>query len=95
VTAFDRINAERERQCANGDDAQHDDQHDDQSLARCAALIADPFPNWAYNEDSAWPDGEAAHIRKKYKGDRQHQLVVAAALLVAEIERLDRRASPR
>lgn len=85
------IMAERAVQISRGYDSKHDDNHPDQSIALVAALVADPFPSWAYDEGNGWPEGTAAHIINKHK--RRRQLVIAAAMLVAEIERLDRSCS--
>lgn len=104
---IDEIALERERQVASeGWTPEHDDDHDDCSLARAAACYAAPAPIYEkrMNQHSEttffdpWPWIE--HFRgnpirsftewhKKGK-DRRRQLVIAAALIVAEIERLDR-----
>lgn len=110
------VAAERRRQVdREGWSAEHDDLHDDRSLALAAALYATPVPLhkvevgasgvtwtdpwpwtkpcWAGREQAGDPmmgrvnegDGRARH-------DARRRLVVAAALLLAEIERLDRAA---
>ena len=75
--------AERAKQRAKwGDD--HDDGHLDGDLSTAAAYIASPTglaadvdpPDWAYRLD-------AEH-------DRRGRLVIASALIIAEIEHLDR-----
>ena len=76
------IAAERRRQVeAEGWTPEHDDAHDDNELSRAAACYA--IGNVAY-----WP-WEAMWWKPK---DRRRDLVRAAALIVAEIERLDRAA---
>lgn len=80
ATALEEVAAEREKQRAKwGDD--HDDGHELGELAQVAAYIAsrsglaeDP-PEWAYELDQP---------------PRRRALIIAAALLIAEIERLDR-----
>lgn len=74
---------ERRRQAQHGYDPAHDDSHDADELAIAALVLIDydaieNGPRWAY---------DLAH---KTREDRRKQLVIAAALLVAEIGRLDR-----
>jgi hypothetical protein len=75
---------EREQQADKGFTAEHDDQHDDGSLAACAKEILDG----GSNSGGGWFEDRAAHVCGKY--DRRTQLVIAAALLIADIERMDR-----
>lgn len=90
--ASDDVLAERERQRSKwGDD--HDDDHDDGALADAASYLAATGDDGCVDPDD--PDelaeaGWAVQLRAKHKGDRRRQLVIAAALLLAEIERLDR-----
>lgn len=92
------IGAERERQVSHcGWSAEHDDeQHGDSSLAACAAILAggdipylkvafvgfEPYPEWVLER--------LQHIRSKYAGDKVRQLVIAGALIAAEIDRIQR-----
>lgn len=75
--------AERAKQRAKWTEA-HDDGHGDASLAAAAAVLAHPEseglfgPEWSFD------------LREKRPHERE-RCVVAAALLLAEIERLDRR----
>lgn len=75
--------AERAKQRAKWTEA-HDDGHGDASLAAAAAVLAHPEseglfgPEWSFD------------LREKRQHERE-RCVVAAALLLAEIERLDRR----
>ena len=72
----------------------HDDEHSDGSLAATASLLA--YPNgYDANQDPlnavcipapSW--GMA--LLARHAGDTREQLVIAAALLLAEIERIDR-----
>ncbi len=80
--------AERAKQVAKGYDAAHDDGHTDGEIANAAAWMAvdfecrelrDNVPNWVVNLCDKTPT-------------RREDLVIAAALLIAEIERLDRAA---
>lgn len=86
MSAIDDIAAERKRQIeVEGYDARHDDAHTDHSLAVAAACYAtncglDTYPPADWPWDWKW---------WKPKNLRQ-ELVVAGALIVAEIERLDR-----
>jgi hypothetical protein len=85
------IIAERAIQYDKGFTASHDDsENDDGQLIDCASLILG-HPRFADDSDY-WPVQRADHVRKKYHShsDRRKQLVIAAALIVAEIERMDR-----
>jgi hypothetical protein len=76
----EEILAERHRQITDeGWFPEHDDQHADGEMAQAAACYA-----WS----GCWPwDVE---WDKRLKHGRRKQLIIAAALLIAEIERLDR-----
>lgn len=98
------IDEERGRQIAKGYDAAHDDRHDRSEIAWAAACYAvpdllyrrddransisfiDPWP-WHHADDARPYDGKG--LRKLGKA-RRRLLVMAAAMLVAEIERIDR-----
>ncbi len=99
--ALEDIEAERSRQIqAEGWSIEHDDQHSDGSLADAAACYAatkrvfksvdcfwsvfEPFVSY----EPLWPESWSTSWWKPK--DRRHDLVRAAALIVAEIERLDR-----
>lgn len=95
---------ERERQLSvEGWSAQHDDRHDKGEMAMAAACYAAPERMFRANEivgrgyepmtsyTDAWP-WEDRWWKPK---DRRRDLVRAAALIVAEIERLDRAAALR
>jgi len=84
--------AERERQkSAEGWTPEHDDEHDDGSLAQAAAcylLNAQSIP-FSCGNSTIWP-----WAREWWKPkDRRRDLVRAGALILAEIERLDRAAA--
>jgi hypothetical protein len=96
--------AERARQIADEDwTHEHDDQHDDGSLASAAACYASPIQ---LTIDGAgvvvepvsgdeilplgWPESWDSDWWKP--SDRRRDLVKAAALILAEIERIDRAA---
>lgn len=99
------IGAERRRQLmVKGFSQKHDNEHDDGAIALAAAIYASPIAlyrrgalplpgtrrlNFAYSEAGPWGGGRVR------RGDRRGDLVKAAALLVAEIERLDRAARRR
>ncbi|AZN72767.1 hypothetical protein D5400_17115 [Georhizobium profundi] len=88
---------ERDRQVnEEGWSSEHDDFHVDESLAQAAACYALPdpelvTPGWpagARTRPRLWPKNWAATWWKPQ--DRRRNLVRAAALLLAEIERIDR-----
>lgn len=100
--AINAVLEERRRQIdGEGFTPEHDDQHADRSLARAAACYAEQYIGRAwmvddkseglesYQDDETpdnWPWGEGWWKPK----DPRRDLVRAAALLIAEIERLDR-----
>lgn len=97
---IDDIELERLRQVSKGFDADHDDEHVGGELARAggsyalqASGLTDPyFPRRTDGVPRAWPfDGQ--DWRPAPRDQKRRDLVRAAALLVAEIERLDRAAS--
>lgn len=85
--------AERKRQIeAEGFDTSHDDQHDDGDLGRagaCYAYHASLGREYCppLSRPFSWPWSSAWWKPK----DRRRDLVRAAALIIAEIERLDRK----
>jgi hypothetical protein len=88
MTTLDEVAAERQRQIdGEGYTASHDDEHDDESLAIAAACYALPLELYgriSYDID-IWP--WRGVINRK---DRRRDLIRAAALIIAEIERHDR-----
>lgn len=110
MSVIEEIAAERKRQIvAEGWDAKHDDDHDEGQLSRAAACYAahasayqrvDHYVGMkAYQEvepsrsadNFGWP-----WARKWWKPkDPRRDLIRAAALIVAEIERLDRVAAKK
>lgn len=89
--ALEDIAAERHRQIeSEGWKPEHDDEHGLGELAGAAAAyaMADDFPNKAAE---LWPWEIGADGKNWWKpSDRRRNLVKAGALIVAEIERLDR-----
>lgn len=81
------IAAERGRQIAKGYDAAHDDQHTDGELATAAGLIA--LSDYDLIVDDGPADTLAAVVLDRHDDERE-RLIIAAAMIVAEIERLDR-----
>ncbi len=84
------ILAERSRQItAEGYTPEHDDEHGDGALAAAAACYAVGSRTLVYGEDwkmrAIWPRGWEFN-----PDDRRRELVKAGALIIAEIERLDR-----
>lgn len=94
-TAAGDVLAERNRHVQEGWTPQHDDEHSDGALARAAACYAVGIKhlemrreNTPYNTD-VWPFDSEWWKPK----DTRRNLVKAAALLIAEIERIDRAAA--
>lgn len=86
IVALADIAAERKRQIeAEGWTVGHDDRHTDGALAKAATCYASVYPLAA----SYWP----WDIKWWKPKDRRRDLVRAGALIVAEIERLDRLAA--
>jgi len=92
---IDEIHNERIRQIfEEGYSAEHDDAHRYGEMAVQAAFLAVDDTH-AYVDDNTPTNsgpggGESWGLAKKHRGNRRRQLVVAAALLVAEIQRLER-----
>lgn len=84
------IAAERRRQMeVEGWTPQHDDAHSRGQMAQAAACYADPQPKMDCSGlPLRWPETWEDYWWKPK--DRRRNLVRAAALIVAEIERLDR-----
>lgn len=84
------IAAERQRQVSQeGWTPEHDDTHTDGSLATAAAVLA--------CEDAEVPGYFGSWIEalvKKHYGNRMRELVIAGALIAAEIDRVRRAAPP-
>lgn len=102
MPALEEIAAERKRQIeGEGWTPEHDDQHGNGQLARAAAFYAGYGTAFTYTDgpaysilnacDTLWP----WDIFGKRPKDTRRNLVRAGALIVAEIERLDRAAERR
>lgn len=82
--------AERAKQLAKWPTDHDDAHHTTGELVVAAAYLASPDTEVREgdldDEDLGW----AVHLKAKHVADRRKQLVVAAALILAEIERLDR-----
>lgn len=92
-----KIEKERSRQIAReGWTPEHDDKHVIGQLALAACCYATPFPLWIRALTSAnivsfqdpWP--WEREWDKRGQHDPKKRLVIAAALILAELERLDR-----
>ena len=89
--------AERQRQIdVEGWTAEHDDKYNSAQMGHAAKAYADPFNTCSAGHDvmqayppSAWPFGSDWWKPKTYR----ENLVRAGALIIAEIERLDRKDS--
>ena len=78
MSVIQDIEAERLRQVMRGYTPQHDDAHDNGQLAYEAECVLVGI-------------GDDWGILKKWHKDRRKQLIIAAALIVAEVERMDRK----
>lgn len=92
------VAAERLRQIeAEGYSPAHDDKHTDGELALAAAMYAIPYDNPDIDQDDFIGLQMALEIGSgwtvKPDTDKRRRLVKAAALIVAEVERLDRAAN--
>lgn len=81
---------ERARQKAHGYTSEHDQQHTDGSLLRAAtglleAVLGQSPPAVCDRPD--WIPEFVEHATTKYRNNENQQLVIAAALLLAELER--------
>lgn len=88
ITVWDEIRSERDHQYALGYTPEHDDGHTDRTIARAAAAYA--LAGQARSQDGTmiypWD------IETFKPKDARDSLIKAAALCIAEIERLDRAA---
>lgn len=82
MTVLDDINDERERQIVKGFDALHDAQHSNGEILRACTGVIGSVDGGSQRDQ--WG------IAAKWEGDDRRKLVIAAALIVAEIERRDR-----
>lgn len=91
MTAIDDVIADRERQkSAEGWTPEHDDIHTEGELNHAAACYALNAGSKREEPPRSWP-----WDRKWWKPkDRRRDLVRAAALIIAEIERIDRNQKP-
>lgn len=103
---YEDIMQERWRQMTKGFDTAHDDEHTDGQIAAAAACYANPMmlipiskgtntqPTSLLSAGSGLPLGWPWEPGWWRPDSRRENLVKAAALLVAEIERLDRLTTP-
>lgn len=84
LTVIEEVAAMREKQISKGYDAAHDDEHDDESLALTGAYLAVPS---SVETDISPPDWACI---LEQENDPRECLIIAAALLIAEVERMDR-----
>lgn len=73
---------------------EHDDEHVSGELADAAACYAMKKSFWRENSlveiFPVWPETWVLLWFKKRKHDRKRQLIIAGALIIAELERLER-----
>jgi len=89
------IDRERQRQIMNGFNSTHDDQHVSGELVQFAMEIAGYYAHIQGVACPSWIDSAVDKVAERCTGDNRQLLVVAAALLQAEIERIDRLAENR
>ena len=99
-TAIELIQAERRHQIDRGYGPDHDNTHTDGSIAAAAAIIAShdicDLQMTCSKGTPMWPMRLFVDVLQKHPTNKIHRLVISAALLVAEIERLMRlEAKPR
>lgn len=75
----------RQMQVEKGFDSNHDDKHTDRSLLSAATQLLQGMRMYDGKE---WTAARVRRIRSKYT--EREQLLIAAAFIVAEIERRDR-----
>lgn len=92
VTIVRAIRKERDRQehifTGEAYTTEHDDRHDRGELAQAAACYAAP----SRRRQPAWPFEKSSN--KKAQHTRTRQLIIAAAFIIAELERLERLETP-
>lgn len=86
--APDLIAAERRRQKKRGWNATHDDKHTDKAIARNAVDVLYSYLNTIY---APGPTCDEWKLGRKYHDYPEYLLIVAAALIQAELERLNRK----
>lgn len=92
LNALNDIAVERNHQVDRGFDSAHDAQHVQGEIAVAAGLIAAGTAEGfeLTSPGGSWMDDLAAKVAAHYGDDRRYRLVIAGAMIVAEIERLDR-----
>lgn len=89
MTVLKEIAAERRRQVVKGYDAAHDDAHTGGQIAQAAAAFALSASGKSTTALMCWPWSK--HDFDDGIGRSRENLIKAAAMAVAEIERLDRK----
>ena len=91
--AVDLIIRERSHQLSKGYNQEHDDSYEQQGVLAVAAAVYAAYPdNWLCGDESPvprWVDPETICVDEEPEA-RIRDLVKAGALIVAEIERLQR-----
>lgn len=94
TSAISLIEDERILQCEKGYGRDHDDKHTDGSILRAAMDIlvgvAADDKTGQLHEPPEWVMDLADHVGSKYRSDPIKRLVIAATMISAEIERLQR-----
>lgn len=90
---IDMLKAERERQVAKGYDAAHDDEHEDGAIAFAALAHLAAAVGEQSTADCYYPWGMG--FRERDDDTKLSLLTSAAALIVAEMERMMRKEGGR
>lgn len=85
MSVIDEIIGRRKHQIRKGYDATHDGDHTEREIAFAAACFAIGSYAYTIKGECLWPWKEQLP-----SGEPRDQLIDAAALIVAEIERMDR-----
>ena len=94
MKVVDEIAIERRRQIeVESYVVAHDDAHIRGELAQAAAVYAMPLRN-RHLQDWPWGDQYKPAAASDFPAGRRRELIKAAALIVAEIERIDRLSPP-
>lgn len=89
------IDIERQRQIAKGFSGMHDDQHANGELVTFALLLGSHYTQITGAAYPPWVDDSVSHAMDRHASNPRQMLVICAALLQAEIERIDRLAENR
>ncbi len=90
MNVLTEINVERKRQIAHGYESNHDDLHTEGEILHAVLLVLDDVAREGPTCTADWPLKLSQSLSEKYSANKKRRLIIAAAMLVAEIERMDR-----